>query len=160
MKMKLKLNCLVGMPLVLACMSLGCSRKDGGDVCVSEPKDLVGRTCAVVVGSMMGDMTQKVQPGIGVEWFNDYNSGVEAVRLGKGAAMPLDLFSARRWAQLDPEAFAITRPYHSIPWGFFFAKGSSLRDKVDASDVVSIRLLAAGRREAGHDQRSASQEEL
>ena len=99
---------------------------------VETPSDLVGRKMAVVIGSMMGDMTLKVQPGIEVEWFNDYNSGVEALRLGKVDGMPLDFFYARRWAVQDPKAFAVTKPYHSIPWGFFFAKGSPLRDKVQA----------------------------
>ena len=119
----------------------GCSRKGESDIRIDAPKDLVGRKCAVVVGSMMGDMTQQIEPGIRIEWFNDYNSGIEAVRLGKVEAVPLDLFFARRWAQLEPNAFAITRPYHSIPWGFFFAKGSPLRGKVDA---VLRKMRASG----------------
>ena len=112
------------------CCAVGCSRRETKDAVIATPADLVGRKCAVVVGSMMGDMTQKVQPGIGVEWFNDYNSGIEALRLGKVDAVPLDFFYARRWAAQNPGEFAITKPYHSIPWGFFFAKGSAIRDKV------------------------------
>jgi len=111
---------------------VGCSREDGREVTIAEAKDLVGRKCAVVVGSMMGDLTLAVQPGIGIEWFNDYNSGIEAVRLGKVAAMPLDFFYARRWKQQSPKTFAITKPYQSIPWAYLFAKGSPLRDQVNA----------------------------
>ena len=130
-----------GLAALVCLVSFGCSRTEDASVRIAGPKDLVGRKCAVVVGSMMGDMTQKVQPGIGVEWFNDYNSGIEAVRLGKVAAVPLDLFFARRWANLEPTEFAVTRPYHSIPWGFFFAKGSPLRARVDA---VLEKLRASG----------------
>lgn len=131
----------VSAVLALTFAAVGCSRNAGMEIRIEGPKDLVGRKCAVVVGSMMGDMTLKVQPGIGIEWFNDYNSGIEAVRIGKIDAMPFDLFYARRWVQREPEAFAITRPYHSIPWGFFFAKGSPLRDRVDA---VLKRMRASG----------------
>lgn len=127
----------VGLVLFL----IGCSSKDDNDIRISEPQDLIGQKCAVVVGSMMGDLTQKVQPGIGIEWFNDFNSGVEAVRLGKVAAMPLDRFYARRWAQQDPNSFAITKQYHAIPWAFFFAKGSPLRAKVD---VLLSKMRATG----------------
>ena len=132
---------IVSAVLVLAFAAAGCSRDAGKDIRIEGPKDLVGRKCAVVVGSMMGDMTQKVQPGIEVEWFNDYNSGVEAVRIGKIAAMPLDFFYARRWAIQNPGEFAITKPYHSIPWGYFFAKGNPLRDKVNG---VLRRMKASG----------------
>ena len=118
--------------LMLALLAGGCSRGDARARKVETAQDLVGRKIAVVVGSMMGDMTLKVQPGIDVEWFNDYNSGIEAVRLGKIAAMPLDFFYARRWAQQNPGQFAVTRPFHSIPWGYLFPKGSPLRDKVNA----------------------------
>ena len=109
---------------------VGCSRERTEDVRIATAADLAGRKCAVVVGSMMGDMTREIEPRIGVEWFNDYNSGIEALRLGRVDAMPLDFFYARRWADQNPGSFAITEPYHSIPWGFFFAKGSPLRDKV------------------------------
>ena len=119
----------------------GCSRKDAANPKVETAQDLVGRKIAVVVGSMMGDMTLKVQPGIGIEWFNDYNSGIEAVRLGKIAAMPLDFFYARRWAEQSPDQFAITKPYHSIPWGYLFPKGSPLRDRANA---VLEKMRASG----------------
>ena len=121
----IRLSCVA----LLASVLLPCAGAVDGRA-VRRPADLVGRKIAVVVGSMMGDMTLKVQPGIGVEWFNDYNSGVEALRLGKVDAVPLDFFYARRWAVQNPGSFAITDPYHSIPWGFFFAKGSPIRDKV------------------------------
>ena len=125
--MKRRIVCLLSV--ALASVLLPCAGTVDGRA-VRRPADLVGRKIAVVVGSMMGDMTLKVQPGIGVEWFNDYNSGVEALRLGKVDAVPLDFFYARRWAVQNPGSFAITDPYHSIPWGFFFAKGSPIRDKV------------------------------
>ena len=132
--------CNVSVAL-LACALVGCSRGREEKRVIQGPADLVGSTCAVVVGSMMGDMTLAVQPGIEIEWFNDYNSGVEAVRLGKVAAMPLDFFYARRWARESPEAFAVTEPYHGIPWAYFFAKGSPLCGKVNA---VLAKLRASG----------------
>jgi len=128
------------LPLLILGLA-GCSREAERDVTIAAAKDLVGQKCAVVVGSMMGDLTVKAQPGIGIEWFNDYNSGIEAVRLGKVAAMPLDFFYARRWVQQDPGAFAVTRPYQSIPWAYLFAKGNPLRDKVNA---VLAKMTASG----------------
>ena len=120
---------LLSLALVASLLA-GCGRRADSDAPVAVPRDLVGRSQAVVVGSMMGDMTDRVQPGIRTVWFNDYNSGVEALRNRKVDAIPLDFFYARRWVKQDPDAFAVTKPYHSIPWGYFFAKGNPLRDKV------------------------------
>ena len=134
-------NKLMFFAMALVLSLSGCSRSEANAPSIGSATDLVGRKCAVVVGTMMADMTLSVQPGIGFEWFNDYNSCVEAVRLGKVDAMPSDLFYARRWQQRNPQEFAITEPYHSIPWGYFFAKGSPMRDRVGA---VLAKMRASG----------------
>ena len=130
-----------GLAALLLALAAGCSRSARPDRTIAGPKDLVGRRQAVVVGSMMGDMTDRIQPGILTEWFNDYNSGIEAVRIGKVDAMPLDFFYARRWARQNPASFAVTKPYHSIPWGYFFAKDSPLAARVNA---VLAKMEASG----------------
>lgn len=111
----------------------GCSRTDNAaDVVIDSPKDLVGRKCAVMVGTMMADMTSSIQPGIEFVWFNDFNSEVEALRLKKVDAMPCDAPYAGRWVAANPDSLAITKPYHSLPWAYFFRKNSPLRDRVNA----------------------------
>lgn len=120
----------------------GCGRQESeDDIRISTAADLADRACGVLVGSMMGDMTRQVEPRVRLSWFNDYNSAVEALRLRRIDALPLDAFFAGNWVKNSPAAYAMTEPYGSIPWGFIFRKGDALKDRVNA---VLEKMRASG----------------
>ena len=80
----------------------------------------------------MQDVVDAIQKGVIYDAFNDSPSMVEALRLGKVDAVPLDTVVLRRWAANCPGEFKIVATFADNPYGYFFQKGSPLRSRVNA----------------------------
>ena len=80
----------------------------------------------------MQDVVDAVQKGVIYDAFNDAPSMVEALRLGKVDAVPLDTVVLRRWAANCPGEFEVVAAFADNPYGYFFQKGSPLRSRVNA----------------------------
>lgn len=116
-----------------SCAFFGCSRGNGdGGSPIRSVKDLQGRRCGIVTGSALQEVVERIQPGAVFDVFNDYPSMVEALRLGKIDAVPLDTVVLRRWAANCPGEFAVVASFADNPYGYFFRKGSPLRGRVNA----------------------------
>ena len=116
---------------VLTGAILGCSR-ESGCAAISSVADLEGRRCGIVTGSALQDAVDAVQKGVIYDAFNDAPSMVEALRLGKIDAVPLDTVVLRRWAANCPGEFKVVATFADNPYGYFFQKGSPLRQRVNA----------------------------
>ena len=117
----------------LACAFAGCSRdgvRTGGEI--RSVADLKGRRCGIVTGSCMQDVVEAAQKGVSFSAFNDYPSMVEALRLGKIDAVPLDTVILRRWVANCPGEFKVVASFADNPYGYFFQKGGALRARVNA----------------------------
>ena len=115
-------------------LSGGCSRTDERPAPqVRTVADLKGRRCGVVTGSAMQEALEAVQKGVEFSSFNDALSMVEALRLGKVDAVPLDTVVLRHWAAARPGEFEIVARFAENPYGFFFQKGSPLRARANAA---------------------------
>ena len=91
---------------VLTGAILGCSR-ESGCAAISSVADLEGRRCGIVTGTALQDVVDSVQKGVVYDAFNDAPSMVEALRLGKIDAVPLDTVVLRRWAANCPGEFKV-----------------------------------------------------
>ena len=116
---------------VLAFAILGCSRQSERAE-ISSVADLAGRRCGIVTGTALQDVVDAVQKGVIYDAFNDAPSMVEALRLGKVDAVPLDTVVLRRWAANCPGEFKVVASFADNPYGYFFQKGSPLRQRVNA----------------------------
>ena len=126
----------------LACAMLGCSRETAdGSSPIRSVADLRGRRCGVVTGSAMQEAVESVQKGVEFCSFNDALSMVEALRLGKVDAVPLDTVLLHRWAANRPGEFEVVGRFAENPFGFFFRKGSPLRDRANG---VLTKMKASG----------------
>ena len=126
----------------LACAILGCSRETGGGPSpIRSVADLEGRRCGIVTGTVLQDIVDAVQKGVSYDAFNDAPSMVEALRLGKVDAVPLDTVVLRRWAANCPGEFKVVASFADNPYGYFFQKGSPLRSRVN---VVLAGMKSAG----------------
>ena len=126
----------------LAWALAGCSPSSAPSApAINHLADLKGRTCGVVIGTVMEEVVGKMQPGVVFQTFNDYPSAVEALRLGKIDAIPLDSVVLKRWVANRPNEFRLADRFADNPYGYIFQKGSSLRDEVN---VVLRRLKASG----------------
>ena len=126
----------------------GCSRREEVRVDAEGPAeirtlaDLEGRHCGIVAGSALQEIVDSVQKGVVFDVFNDYPSMVEALRLGKIDAVPLDTVILRRWLANCPGEFELAaESFADNPYGYFFPKGSPLRDRVNG---VLARMKASG----------------
>ena len=128
--------------VVVLFAALLCRPPEGAGAEIRTLADLRGRTCAVVLGTADEEILSGLQTGILFKSFNDYSSAVEAVRLGKVDALPQDTVIARCWVAARPDLLRILLTYGHNPFGYFFAKGSPLRDRVNA---VVRSLKASGR---------------
>jgi len=122
----------------------GCAR-EGGEATVAPPmkelSDLKGRTCATVLGTAIEGIVCSRQSGVVFKTFNDRPSALEALRLGKVDAIPIDTASARRWVSQRGEDFRIAFTFDGNPFGYFFAKGSPLRERVNG---ILAKMKASG----------------
>ena len=123
---------VVGILLFLTCAVVGCSREEPGSAEVRSVADLKERICGTVTGSVMQEVVESVQKGVRFCAFNDYPSMVEALRLGKIDAVPLDTVVLRRWAANCPGEFSVVANFSDNPYGYFFRKDSPLRGRVNA----------------------------
>ena len=89
----------------------------------------------------MPDVVDAVQKGVIYDAFNDAPSMVEALRLGKVDAVPMDTVVLRRWAANCPGEFKVVASFADNPYGYFFQKGSPLRGRVNA---ILAELKASG----------------
>ena len=121
--------------------SVGCSPEGGGKAPIRKVEDLRGRTCGVVTGSALQEVVESVQDGVAFCTFNDYPSMVEALRLGKIDAVPLDTVVLRRWSANCPGEFDLVGFFRDNPYGFFFRKDSPLTGPVNG---VLARMKASG----------------
>lgn len=127
---------------VLAAALAGCARSSAGDASeVRTLADLKGRTCGVVLGTVLEEVVTKIQPGVVFRTFNDYPSAVEALRLGKIDAIPLDTVVLKRWVANRPDEFRLAERFADNPYGYVFKKGSPLRDDIN---VVLRRMKESG----------------
>ena len=120
-----------GLVVLAVVASVGCSRKDAAGIRIEGLKDLVGRHCGSVIGDAMPEIVGKLQPGVVFDTFNDYPSLVEALRLDKIDAVPMDTVVLRRWTANRPGEFKIVASFGDNPYGYFFQKGSPLRARVN-----------------------------
>ena len=133
--------CVVAVALV-GMLSGGCSRTDGHSASpIRTVADLRGRRCGVVTGSAMQEVVEAVQQGVEFSSFNDALSMVEALRLGKVDAVPMDTVVLRRWASNRPGELEVVARFGENPYGFFFQRGSPLRER---ANVVLAKLKASG----------------
>ena len=109
----------------------GCSR-ESDQFRIRSVADLEGRRCGIVTGTALQDVVDAVQKGVVYDAFNDTPSMVEALRLGKVDAVPLDTVVLRRWAANCPGEFEVVAAFADNPYGYFFQKGSPLRSRVNA----------------------------
>ena len=134
---------VVSAVLTLALATVGCSRdvgeKPGNEI--RTVADLKGRHCGIVTGTAMQDVVDAVQKGVIYDAFNDAPSMVEALRLGKVDAVPLDTVVLRRWAANCPGEFKVVASFADNPYGYFFQKGSPLRTRVNG---VLARMKVSG----------------
>ena len=121
-------------------LAVGCSRQDD-KAAINSLSDLRGRRCGIVTGSVMQEAVESVQDGVSFHSFNDYPSMVEALRLGKIDAVPLDTVVLRRWSANCPGEFKVVANFGDNPYGFLFPKGSPLRARVNS---VLARMKASG----------------
>ena len=128
--------------LLLAGTFFGCSRESGQDG-IRSVADLKGRRCGLVTGTAMQEVLDAVQEGVVYDVFNDTPSMVEALRLGKVDAVPMDTVVLRRWAANCPGEFEVVAAFADNPYGYFFPKGSPLRPRVNAilAEMKSSGLL-------------------
>ena len=126
--------------LLLTGAILGCSRESERAE-ISSVADLRGRHCGIVTGTAMQGVVDAVQKGVIYDAFNDAPSMVEALRLGKVDAVPLDTVVLRRWAANCPGEFKVVASFADNPYGYFFQKGSPLRQRVNA---ILAELKASG----------------
>ena len=136
---------VVSAALALAFAVAGCSR-DAGEKSGAEIRtvaDLKGRHCGIVTGTVLQDVVDAVQKGVIYDAFNDAPSMVEALRLGKVDAVPMDTVVLRRWAANCPGEFKVVATFADNPYGYFFQKGSPLRQRVNAilAEMKSSGLL-------------------
>lgn len=142
MRARIISSVLTASAVALSVCLCGCEREGGFDSRdVKSPHDLVGRTVGAVTGSTIQLRTERYQPGLNYMSFNDYVSAVEALRRGKIDAMPLEKMMADVWVAQFPGEFRLSDIYIRNDMGYFFAKGSPLRDKVDQ---ILTRLHASG----------------
>jgi len=99
---------------------------------INSPRDLIGKRVGAVTGSTIQSRTEKYQPGLKYLSFNDYVSGVEALRRGKIEAMPMEKMMADVWMARCPGEFRLSEVYIANDMGYFFKKGSPLVPKVSA----------------------------
>ena len=129
--------------LAVSCALIGCSR-DAGEKPGTEIRtvaDLEGRHCGIVTGTALQGVVDAVQKGVVYDAFNDAPSMVEALRLGKVDAVPLDTVVLRRWAANCPGEFKVVASFADNPYGYFFQKGSPLRQRVNA---ILAEMKASG----------------
>ena len=128
--------------LLSGCPRDGDSSASCGPAEIRTLADLEGRRCGLVTGSAMQEIVDAVQTGVEFRVFNDYPSMVEALRLGKIDALPLDTVILRRWLASCPGEFKIAaESFAENPYGYFFPKGSPLRDRVNG---VLARMKTSG----------------
>lgn len=125
---------------VLVFAILGCSR-ESEHAEIRSVADLEGRRCGIVTGTALQDVVDAVQKGVVYDAFNDAPSMVEALRLGKIDAVPLDTVVLRRWAANCPGEFKVVATFADNPYGYFFQKGSPLRQRVNA---VLVEMKSSG----------------
>ena len=130
----MKSGCLAFVLFAVSCAILGCSRENagGGASPIRSVADLKGRRCGFVTGSALQEVVDAIQKGVTYDAFNDYPSMVEALRLGKIDAVPLDTVVLRRWVANCPGEFKVVAAFADNPYGYFFQKGSPLRQHVNA----------------------------
>ena len=127
---------------LLSLVFCGCTREAGEVVSpISTVADLKGRHCGIVTGTAMQGIVDAVQKGVIYDAFNDAPSMVEALRLGKVDAVPLDTVVLRRWAANCPGEFKVVASFADNPYGYFFRKGSPLRPRVNA---ILAEMKASG----------------
>ncbi|MBQ0033105.1 MAG: transporter substrate-binding domain-containing protein, partial [bacterium] len=138
----MRLECLSLALVSASCAFLGCSQEAGdGPSPIRSIADLRGRRCGLVTGTVMHDVVDGVQKGVIYDAFNDTPSMVEALRLGKVDAVPLDTVVLRCWAANFPGDFEAVASIAANPYGYFFQKGSPLRQRVNA---ILAEMKASG----------------
>ena len=132
-------------PLLCLAFALapGCSRRDAADGAgeIRAVADLRGRRCGNVLGAAMEDVVTRIEPQAVFSTFNDYPSMMEALRLGKIDAVPMDMVVLRRWVANRPDEFRLVDSFAENPYGYFFQKGSSLRSRVNG---ILARMKSSG----------------
>ena len=107
-------------------LTVGCSRERAENARIETVEDLKGRLCAVVVGTTLDEVARTIQGDLRFQWFNDYNSAIEALMLGKVEVLPMDEVIARQWVAHRPAELRIAVTGGRNPYGYFLAKGSPL----------------------------------
>ena len=79
----------------------------------------------------MEQVARTIQPDLRFVWFNDYNSAMEALLLGKVEVIPMDEVIARQWVAHRPADIRIAVTGGRNPYGYFLAKGSPLYGPVN-----------------------------
>ena len=138
----MKKKFLISVIFLSAVLSIGCSRKEAVESAeIRTVADLKGRRCGNVLGAAMEDVVMRLEPQAIFSTFNDYPSMMEALRLGKIDAVPMDMVILRRWVANSPDEFLLADSFADNPYGFLFQKGSPLREKVN--DVLA-RMKSSG----------------
>ena len=132
----------IALILALTGLLVGCSRdRNAPSGEIVGLSDLRGRVCADLLGTAFQEIVPAYQEGVRFQTFNDYSSAMEAVRVGKVDAMPLDTAIARLWVSKRPEDFRLALSFGRNPYAYLFPKGSALRA---GADEVLGRLEKSG----------------
>ena len=127
--------------VLIGALTAGCTRHAEMSTPIKTIADLKGRRCGTVAGWALQEKLEAMQEGISFSVFNDAPSMIEALRLGKIDAVPLDTVILRRWAAKCPGEFEVVARFADDPFGFIFQKGSPLCARVN--DVLA-RMKAKG----------------
>ena len=120
---------------------LGCSRDAGDARPVRRLADLVGRPCAVLMGTVCQEITEAVQGGIVYHSYNDVPAMFEALMTRKVDAIAVDWIIARSWAAQHSAELTCGEHYSPFDYGYALRKRSPLREQVNA---VLAQLKASG----------------
>ena len=96
---------------------LGCSRDAGDARPVRRLADLVGRPCAVLMGTVCQEITEAVQGGIVYHSYNDVPAMFEALMTRKVDAIAVDWIIARSWAAQHSAELTCGEHYSPFDYG-------------------------------------------
>lgn len=127
--------------VLIGALTAGCTRHAEMSTPIKTIADLKGRRCGTVAGWALQEKLEAMQEGISFSVFNDAPSMIEALRLGKIDAVPLDTVILRRWAAKCPGEFEVVARFADDPFGYIFPKGSPLCERVNR---VLVRMKEKG----------------
>ena len=120
----------VVVSFAVGCAVLGCSKKDGDDICTAA--DLKGRHIAHLSSDFHKKELLDLQPDIVFDPYSEYSFAFESLRGGKIDAISLGKTYADIWMAKFPGEFKIAFEYADDVCCFLLTKNSPLKRKVDA----------------------------